>query len=874
MKSEFNKYLLSFFVYFNFISLNSNILTGASGFWAGSSQHLRASLRHIEKGGIGYNTGYTTLDGFFSPIPTSDSIMPFLDLRGHVFDNGKLAANIGFGLRNILGCRAYGFNAYYDYRNYPRAHYNQIGFGFETLGTRWDLRVNGYFPLNNKSTPPYFSRFSEFLGNYMMLFQKYCFPMKGANAEVGAHFGHYRVVDLYGAVGTYYFTGQNQPHIWGGKVRLTCKFKKYITLELSNSYDKMFKNRFQFNITLTLPFGSGCDVSHTDYCNSFDSTDVLLARMVQPVERQEIIVVGYNNKCCPAIDPLTGRPYNFVFVDNTSSSLGTYESPYPTLLQAQANSKPRDIIYVFPGDGTTQGMDSGIILQNNQKLWGAGVSHSLATSNGNILIPSQSSTSPNLTNASGSGITLASTNEVSGFVIKNVFENGIYGVNSENIEISHSTIDNSQLDHIYLEYNNAPGTLNLNNLTLTNGQQKAIFIDAQSSNILGNINNCFIQNNERGIDASFDNQLNLNLKNNIISENQNTIDINLSGPSTLLISGNNLNNNTSVSNFPIGIVASSEPIYVNIENNIINENSCGGINFTLNDTNSAQLNINNNTLTNNASGSLASLGSAIFINPNTTTSGNCIVSLNKNTISGNGASGLYCYNGDYNSFQANVADNTFTNNGAGGLVFASSSNAFNLNANNNIISGGQDNGIAMIATTFSQAKANISNNKIINNINNANAIAVSCNSDNIDLNIINNNLSQNEGSGILSYSSSAIDNLNINIANNIINNNQNLGSNAASGVDLEQFNNLLGNFNNNTLSGNSGTAVYIGSTQPSPVACLEMSGNNSDTGYTLVDNSGTFNLTPCNVNEVNIGTITTSGTITSVQSCPAAEPCS
>ena len=92
---------------------------------------MRATVRHIEGKGIGYNQGYTTLEGFFAPDPEKIAVMPFFDLRGHVFDNGKLAANGGLGARWRWGCRAYGVNAYYDYRD-DRRGFNQVGVGLET----------------------------------------------------------------------------------------------------------------------------------------------------------------------------------------------------------------------------------------------------------------------------------------------------------------------------------------------------------------------------------------------------------------------------------------------------------------------------------------------------------------------------------------------------------------------------------------------------------------------------------------------------------------------------------------------------------------------------------------------------------------------
>ena len=76
----------------------------------------RISIRHIESKGIGYNQGYTTLEGFFVPIPSLNTgWVPFLDLRGHLFNDGKPAANGGLGLRYV-DSRVWGGNIYYDYR--------------------------------------------------------------------------------------------------------------------------------------------------------------------------------------------------------------------------------------------------------------------------------------------------------------------------------------------------------------------------------------------------------------------------------------------------------------------------------------------------------------------------------------------------------------------------------------------------------------------------------------------------------------------------------------------------------------------------------------------------------------------------------------
>lgn len=140
--------------------------------------------------------------------------------------------------------------------------------------------------------------------------------------------------------------------------------------------------------------------------------------------------------------------------------------------------------------------------------------------------------------------------------------------------------------------------------------------------------------------------------------------------------------------------------------------------------------------------------------------------------------------------------------------------------------------------------------------------------------VTKNNLSNNDGSGLTVYPGIPITNMNINVANNIINNNQNTGgANISSGIDIHEYVNLSGTIANNTLSNNADPSVYISTTDASPSVCLTMTGNSNDTGYTVDSGTGTFNLAPCNVDDINTGVITKMGTITVVHSCPDGVPC-
>ena len=98
-----------------------------------NSRPERITARHIESKGVGYNQGYTTLEGFFSLPSMVDNVwFPFLDLRGHVFNNGKFAANAGLGLRYLSESRVWGVNSYYDYRQASHRNFSQYGLGLES----------------------------------------------------------------------------------------------------------------------------------------------------------------------------------------------------------------------------------------------------------------------------------------------------------------------------------------------------------------------------------------------------------------------------------------------------------------------------------------------------------------------------------------------------------------------------------------------------------------------------------------------------------------------------------------------------------------------------------------------------------------------
>ena len=412
-----------------------------------SSQHNlnRVSIRHIESKGLGYNQGYTTLEGFFVPLSALNTRwVPFLDLRGHIFNNSKPAANAGIGLRYI-DSRVWGGNLYYDYRKTSKQNYNQISFGLESLGRYLDYRVNGYFPVGKHTSALGTPSFDSFSGNSLYIARKQELALKGGNGEVGIHIAKVKGIDFYSALGPYYF-GNSSKHTFGGEFRLGMDVLNILRIEGNTSYDHLFKWIGQGQISLSYAF-TPKTISRKQKKGSCSFQGFVRERAFQRVDKQEIVVVTTQKKKSVAINPLTGLPYVVWFVDNTSHSAGTYESPFNTLLDAQNASHTNDIIAILPGDGTDTGMNVGITLKDGQKIWGMSVVHALPTTVGTIRIRPLAQQMPIVSNSNANVhvIRAGHSNDIIG--LKTVEAQGNYSIyitNGGNHNIENNIISSIQ----------------------------------------------------------------------------------------------------------------------------------------------------------------------------------------------------------------------------------------------------------------------------------------------------------------------------------------------------------------------------------------------------------------------------------------------
>lgn len=494
-------------------------------------------IKHLEYQGIGFNKGYSTLELFLSPPKAWNySNYLFLDFRAHVFNDGRPAFNGGFGWRYLFDPLrgAIGANAYYDYRKTKHLKINQFGLGLEYLSPHWEARVNGYFPFGSKASRLFDLKFSHFAANQFFVSRKYEFAMTGGDAEIGCHFFRRKFFDLYAGTGPYYFKGRLGKPAIGGKARIAARIPPYFSLEAGDSYDQIFHNRFHLEAAISIPFGPKAR-PHIEKagCRSCSQQIALQRWLYDPPNRNEIIVLDTKEKTRAAIDPESGLPFFFLFVDNTSSSDGTFENPYSTLLAAELNSEPGNVIYVFPGDRTDRGMNSGISLQTNQRFLGAGISHSFLTTLGAIDVPPQAVGLPVIGNSDAGGIfavvLLANNNEVSGFFINET--RGLNGIGAHtsfgnNTVIAQNIIQtlNSGVC-VFLQGNPFMGNVNITNCAFLGADTSDTFgIDLFQAEV-GNIyiaDNVFSGVNEtsglaKGIDLFHTQNLNVRILNNVFS---------------------------------------------------------------------------------------------------------------------------------------------------------------------------------------------------------------------------------------------------------------------------------------------------------------------------------------------------------------------
>ena len=231
--------------------------------WGATS---RIAVKHIEERGVGYDTGYSSLDGYLMPN-WNRKFLPFANARGHIFNNGKWASNVGIGGRFAPGDNwVYGINTYYDFRSATTLRGHQIGVGLEALSKLIDVRVNGYIPvaLKHRASPFRFNKFIDNpfgAGSFIRLKRNVVMDFASIFSEVGCSLvPSISPIDVYFAVGPYYLVEEKFSSVkcggtWGAHGRLSMRVYDGIEIGAKSSYDKEFKGIIQGYALFSYPFG-------------------------------------------------------------------------------------------------------------------------------------------------------------------------------------------------------------------------------------------------------------------------------------------------------------------------------------------------------------------------------------------------------------------------------------------------------------------------------------------------------------------------------------------------------------------------------------------------------------------------------------------
>ncbi len=376
--------------------------------------------------GLGYQGSYMTVGGF---IPYAEDDMGGFwsaDLRGHLSNYGGFFSNVGVVRQQFLGGALGTFGLYWDYdgdlNQYPTSvaggnsfghAYSQIGLSGALLTDFGNLRSNGYMPTGTTGFTQG-SPGSPFYQNVIMAQYGLDAALTGVDLEVGAYIPG--LADWAGmwSVGGYAFGNIKDKYSNGTPVvpNFGGVYSR-IDVTLANNWDFQIQanNDSFFDWTgyarLTYRVGGSRRRSVAD-------------QIEQPPQRNEHIVRAHNTPIV-AINPATGTPWRVIHVNNTSNSLGTAESPYPTLAQGNAAAtNPWDIVFVDQGDGTATGYDTAFSFQAvNQYLVGNGAAFYVPTANAGLIniATNLDGTKPLLTNPSGASVIIGSAG--AGAVVSN-----------------------------------------------------------------------------------------------------------------------------------------------------------------------------------------------------------------------------------------------------------------------------------------------------------------------------------------------------------------------------------------------------------------------------------------------------------------------
>ncbi|MDB5385708.1 MAG: hypothetical protein JWM11_1354, partial [Planctomycetaceae bacterium] len=456
-------------------------------------------LNYTAGNGVGWNDGgYTQFGGWLPFTEFGSDTMLYGEARTFLTNDHMVGSVWGLGARQYMTDwdRFVGAAVYYDnnWGNSPIGGFGQITTSFETIGSFWDGRINGYFPTRDSVRPltgaaggatigsdPFYQGNRIFFGGQANFLE----ALQGGDAEVGIPLLPGGQQWLRGYTGYYAYNSNSHKDVQGFRGRLEAQLSDDLSVQGIVTDDRTFGTLVNLQVDIRL--GGGRPI------RAFPSLTTK-ERMYLPVQRNWRIATNTFRAPIKVVarDITDHHKIGVAWVDNSNNSgvaNGTVEHPFQTLAQAEAAANV-DLILVKHGNGD---YDGGIALKDNQRLLGEGREHLFdayaafgkVAMQGTFNLPgftNDPSLTPTLRNAAGDIVTLANNNEVSSFILPDAGGHAIYGTGITDFDLNYLTITNPALGGIVL--NNAAGTGKINHSTIDGSLGDAIAINNVNANPL------------------------------------------------------------------------------------------------------------------------------------------------------------------------------------------------------------------------------------------------------------------------------------------------------------------------------------------------------------------------------------------------------
>ncbi len=467
----------------------------SSGTWL--NRELGTPLRfgyHSE--GYGTETGVVSLGSMFvSPL---DDAVWFLDGQGTLSEDFGGGFNLGIGYREMVDFnrggdsqRILGASFWTDGQSTKADNFfTALGFGLESLGESYDVRLNGTFPLSRTQVgdptlidfdTPVFSGYELFSGIEAITTDT---AYSVVDAEAAKRVGD---LDAWAILGVYYLGG-------GGAddAGFRAGMRGYALPDLAVTVQVTDDDIYHTNVMAGLTWFVGRTHSGNAPCG------VLSDRFREPVWRNDFIATTAETTTRAAGNPLTDADtnalFNFIHV-NSNAALGgdgTFENPFTTLAQAQGAQQDGSYVYVHSNSvlsGNFTPLDNVNVLGEGVNQDGDMVTHTVdSVELGTLTLPETSTGAGSLPapiiNGVGNVFTLANDNQINNFTINGgtnaVVGNGINAPQLANLDINTPTDTG-------LSFTGITGTAVVENtVTIDNAGNTGVLVDGGTDGMLLN----------------------------------------------------------------------------------------------------------------------------------------------------------------------------------------------------------------------------------------------------------------------------------------------------------------------------------------------------------------------------------------------------